>query len=572
MNLKSRDYISKTFLFFILAFSVLNLLQAYLTPLNNDEAYYWMYSNNLAWGFFDHPPMIALMIRTGYLIFHNELGVRILGVLSIILALFIIWSLIDKEQRMKKGNILLFFMLVAILPVFNIYGFLATPDAPLLFFTAVFLLIYNRFINKDSLRNTALLGLSMVALMYSKYHGALLIVFVLISNLKLLKNPRFYMASIFAVLLFLPHLYWQYANDFPSVKYHLVDRVSGFVLRNVPEYFLNQLVIHNPLILPVFIWLIFKTKPRNQFEKSLNYIVFGFFAFFFVSSFRYHIEPQWTALIAIPMLIILINNLNYNSGISNYIKWVTIFIFPLFLFARMAFMVDFLPVSYIKKEFHNNKKWAQEIGRLAGDRPVVFTNSYQNAAEYTFYTGKFAHSLNNLNYRKNQYDLWNFEERVHGKEILYVPHFLTEYIAANFTKHAMPAGDSIYIKVYRNFQSLQRECVILGNDSYTFRKSVPEKIQLKIFNPYPYPIDIRNEEFPVIFQVAFIKNGIMDYNFNLQLPDSIKTIGVGETISVDCQFTPEEIPEGVYKLAICSETGILYVTYNSQFKDVTVTD
>ena len=68
---------------------------------------------------------------------------------------------------------------------------------------------------------------------------------------------------------------------------------------------------------------------------------------------------------------------------------------------------------------------AEEIEKIAGDRPVIFTNSYQDASEYSFYTGKFAHTLNNKDYRKNQYDLWDFEERVHGKEVLYVPHFLT---------------------------------------------------------------------------------------------------------------------------------------------------
>src|SRR5450759_1064355 len=174
MNLNSRDYISKTFLFFLIAWGILNFLQAFMTPLNNDEAYYWMYSKNLTWGFFDHPPMIALMIRTGYLFFHNELGVRLMVVLSQIAALLIIWSLIDKEHSRKKGNILLFVMLVSILPVFNIYGFIATPDAPLLLFSAVFLLAYKRILNDENWQNTLFLGFSMAAVMYSKYHGGLL--------------------------------------------------------------------------------------------------------------------------------------------------------------------------------------------------------------------------------------------------------------------------------------------------------------------------------------------------------------------------------------------------------------
>jgi hypothetical protein len=572
MNLTSKSNISKTFLFFLTGWGILNLFQAFLTPLNNDEAYYWMYSKYLAWGFFDHPPMIALMIRAGYYFFHNELGVRLFIVLSQLAALLIIWSLTDTEHSRKEGSILLFIMLVAISPVFNIYGFIATPDAPLLLFAAVFLFAYKRILNEENWQNTFFFGFSMAALMYSKYHGGLLIIMVILSNLKLLKSLKFYVASIMAVILFLPHLYWQYSNGCPSLKYHLVERVSTFDIVHVPEYLLNLLVIHNLFILPLFIWLLFKIRSKNQFEKTLYYIVVGFFAFFFIASFRYNVQPQWTALISIPMIIILVNNLEYKSGIGRFIKWVTIFFFPLLLFARIAFMVDFLPVSYLKNEYHNNKKWANEISKVAGDRPVVFTNSYQNPSEYTFYTGKFAHSLNNLNYRKTQYDLWNFEEKIHGKEVLYVPHYLTDYISENFTKHFLSYGDSIYTKVYQDFQSLQRECIVLKDDQYTFSRRDTNSVHLQIFNPYPFPINLKHKEFPIVFQIAFVKNGNIEVNKILQLPDNISGLTAGDTISADCKFTLEDLPAGVYKVAVYSEAGILYNTYNSPFKNAKINE
>ncbi|MDO9065609.1 MAG: glycosyltransferase family 39 protein, partial [Chloroflexota bacterium] len=360
---------------------------------------------------------------------------------------------------------------------------------------------YKRILKDENWQNTLFLGFSMAALMYSKYHGGLLIILVILSNLRLLKSPKFYMASILAVILFLPHVFWQYSNDFPSLKYHFVERVSGFDPGNVPEYLLNQMFIHNPLILPICIWLIIKTRSKNKFEKALNYIVVGFLTFFFIASFSYHIEPQWTALISVSMIIILFKNLDYKSRIGGFIKWITIFLFPILLFARIAFMVDFLPVSYLKNEYHKTKKWTNEISNLAGNRPVIFTNSYQNPSEYTFYTGKFAHSLNNLSYRKTQYDLWYFEEKVHGKEVLYVPHYLTDYYKENLTKHILPDGDSVFVRVFKDFQSLQRECVILSDDQYTFKKSEINTIHLLLFNPYPFQINLIHKELPVIFQI-----------------------------------------------------------------------
>jgi hypothetical protein len=572
MKVLSKNHFLKPLLFFLIAWGVLNLLQAFMTPLNNDEAYYWMYSKYLAWGYFDHPPMIALMIKTGYFIFHNELGVRLLVVMSQIVALLIIWELTDKENSRQEKNVFLFIIVAAILPVFNIYGFLATPDAPLILFTAVFLLAYRRFIKSENWSNTIFIALSMAALMYSKYHGALLIILVIISNPGLLKRPRFYVATIISVIIFIPHLLWQFSNDFPSLKYHLVERVSGFDAGNVPEYLLNLLAIHNPFILPVCIWLIFKNRAKNQFEKTLNYIFVGFLVFFFIESFRYHIEPQWTALICVPMIIILFNNIEYKSGPGSYIKWVAVFMLPVILFARFAFMVDFLPVAYLKREFHNNKKRAEEIGSLAASRPVVFTNSYQEPSEYTFYTGKFATSLNNLNYRKTQYDIWDFEEKIHGKEVLYVPHYLSDDLKEKLTRQILPDGDSVFVKVIKDFQSLQRECIILSDEKYSFTLNKVNTIHLRIFNPYPYNINLKHDELPVVFQIAFIKNGYREVKINLELPDNITSINIGDTISVDCRFTPEGFPSGIYKLGIGCETGFLYDTYNSKFKDVKIND
>jgi hypothetical protein len=538
--------------------------------LNNDEAYYWMYSKYLAWGYFDHPPMIALMIKIGYAFFHNELGVRLMVVLSQLVALSVIWLLTDNELRAKKENILLFFMLVAIIPVFTLYGFISTPDAPLILFATIFLLAYKRFLEEEAWQNTFFLGFSIAALAYSKYHGGLLLVLVILSNLKLLKSPRFYIAGFLALLLFLPHLFWQYSNGFPSVKYHLFERVSAFNFRHVPDYLGGQFLFSNPFTFPVLIWIMIKIRAKNLFEKALYYVIIGFFGFFFISSFRYRVEPQWTAVVCIPMVIILFNNISYKPWIHGYVKWVTIILFPLFLFARSGAAFDYLPVSFLKKEFHNKKHWVRDINSIAGDRPVVFTGSYQRAAVYTFYTGEFAFTQDYWAYRKTQYDLWNFEEQIHGKNVLFVPHDFSNDYKTMLTRHIISGGDSVFVKDFKNFQSLQRECVILNENHYSFSLTGSNTIHLKIFNPYPYVIEFRHEEMPVVFQVAFIRNGNIEVKKKLVFPENISKLDAGKTISVDCQFTIENLKPGNYKVGIFSETGILYETMNSQLKEATV--
>src|SRR6476620_12648132 len=66
----------------ILALVGLRLVAAAFTPITFDEAYYWMWSRNLAGGYYDHPPMVAYVIRAGTLIAGDtELGVRLVSIL-----------------------------------------------------------------------------------------------------------------------------------------------------------------------------------------------------------------------------------------------------------------------------------------------------------------------------------------------------------------------------------------------------------------------------------------------------------------------------------------------------------
>jgi 4-amino-4-deoxy-L-arabinose transferase-like glycosyltransferase len=96
----------------------------------------------LDWGYFDHPPMVALLIKMGYSIFHNELGVRLFFLLVNVLSLFLIERLIE-----KKGSFI-FYVIALSLAVLQLTGFVAVPDTPLIFFTALFFLSYRKFLRQ----------------------------------------------------------------------------------------------------------------------------------------------------------------------------------------------------------------------------------------------------------------------------------------------------------------------------------------------------------------------------------------------------------------------------------------
>jgi hypothetical protein len=204
-------------IYFILFWLLLNLVQAALTELTSDEGYYWFYSQHLEWGYYDHPPFLALIVKIGYYFLHNELGVRLLNMLLTSAGLLIILNLMPWKLLQKTHTYVLLFSL----PLLHYLSFIIFPDGPLLFFSAVYLWSYKKFIEKKDIGSSMIMGIAVALMLYSKYHGILIVLFTLLSNLKLLRNKYFYFSMLLSSALFVPHLWWQYQHDFITFDYHL---------------------------------------------------------------------------------------------------------------------------------------------------------------------------------------------------------------------------------------------------------------------------------------------------------------------------------------------------------------
>ncbi len=103
-----------------------------ILPPTEDELYYWAWSQNLSLSFYDHPPMVALLIRISTSIFGNTLfGIRFFATLIH----FIIFVLIARITPGKKV-----LGLVLLTPLVLYGAVLMTPDVPLLLFWTLYLL------------------------------------------------------------------------------------------------------------------------------------------------------------------------------------------------------------------------------------------------------------------------------------------------------------------------------------------------------------------------------------------------------------------------------------------------
>ena len=112
--------------------AVICILNAAFIEVDPDEAYYWIYTKQLDWGYFDHPPGVALAIAIGSWL-PNEICVRFGTLLLHFLGIYILWLWMAKPQ--KREDIRYLIALCLAMPLLQIYGLIATPDGPLLFFT-----------------------------------------------------------------------------------------------------------------------------------------------------------------------------------------------------------------------------------------------------------------------------------------------------------------------------------------------------------------------------------------------------------------------------------------------------
>ncbi|MEI6948330.1 glycosyltransferase family 39 protein [Paraflavisolibacter sp. H34] len=400
-------------LHFTLFWLVLNLLQAAFTQLTSDEGYYWFYTRALDWGYYDHPPFLALLIKAGYSLFPNEFGVRFFYVLLNSIGVYLLFGFVDPNDSRRLR---LMYAVLLSLPLFHYLSFLVFPDGPFLFFSVVFLVGYKRFLEKDDWASALLMGVSTALMMYSKYHAVLVVGFTVLSNLRLLRSLKFYAAMLLALLLFVPHIRWQFAHDFATFQYHLSGRSSQLSFRHVGEYISQQLGALTPVLLVVP----FFYKSRDRFERALQAIIIGSLLFFLLSSFKNFIHFHWTSLTLFPLIVIAPAWFLKTGKTKLLRRGVLPFAFVVLLF-RLYLVFRIVPVNHIGIDYyHGRDLWAQDIRQVAGDRPVFFRNNFRESSLYSFYSGGLGVSLQSGEKRRSQYEFWHYEDSLQHREVVLV--------------------------------------------------------------------------------------------------------------------------------------------------------
>lgn len=467
---------------------IINVIQGGMTELLSDEAYYWVYREHIDWGFFDHPPGVAAYIYLSEIFFSGELGVRFFSAISYSLTLLFVWKAIDHPKKKEYTWLFLVVFLSSVL--LSVYGFITTPDTPLMLFYAIFIYAYHQYLKHKNTLSYILLAVSIAGMMYSKYQGILIVFFVILSNLKLLRDPRLWLTSLLALILYSPHLYWQWANDFPSIRFHLVQRGNRvYKFEHTLLHFVNILVIVG-ITFPIIYKAFFKNqKTKDLFVRALNFIVWGFIIFFFFMTFKGHTQAQWVLAIAIPFVILTFPYLIDNEKSRKWFVYLACINFVFMIVGRIQLATPILPV---KMETHGNAKWANELKEKTQGQQKIFINSYRHTAAYWFYTKEPAYYLRNYRGRNNHFQLLQSDQDLSADKVA-----LIRKVRENTSDIGVQTRqrDSIFAEVVTDFVDLAHINVKILDEELVFSKKGINSIQVEIQSSFDR--DVSFEDFKV---------------------------------------------------------------------------
>ncbi len=284
-----------------LALGIKLILAAWL-PLSPDEAYYWVWGQHLQLSYYDHPPMVALLMAMGEAITVYGQMVRWPGVLLAHLGLWF-WKDLFRGWLTDKQQIL-WLILVSLMPLTGPGSLIVTPDLPLMFSWGLMLWTFQRLLKGGgSFKWGVAFGAAFGFGMLSKYMSVLVLPIVFFWWWERRKEVPFLrwapVAVVAAIVVASPLWIWNLQNDWASFRFQLEHGLGGrkaWKFSWTYEYVLAQIA----LLFPAIIWLAVRSRTSLSW-KIAAWVPVGFF---FFTSFRGYVEANWPVM-AHPMILAL---------------------------------------------------------------------------------------------------------------------------------------------------------------------------------------------------------------------------------------------------------------------------
>ena len=478
------NYKKHPFRVFIFGWIIIGLIQNAFTEVNGEEAYYWIFSQFPAWGYLDHPPMVAFVTAPFYWLLSNNLGLRVGMLLCSVLTFVVIRNTVG-----KKDDNLLIWIFLSLLAV-HVGSYHVKTDVPLLLAVALFFNFYKKYLEDDGLKTVVLLAFAIALIMLSKHHGFLVVIFTVASNPKMLLKKSFWMVVGFTTLFMIPHTIWQYNNEFATIKFHLYNRIDmGFSWTTIAYYIGVQPLVFGPLIGFSLIGAAFANKIPGDFNRALKFCLAGIFVFFLISSFKVEFHKHWTSVLLIPLILLGHEYMRDAAKWRVWLKRLMITSVILVIPARIYLVNDYFPASWTKgwDVVHNWDAWADEVEELSGGLPIIFNIHYERSYRYAYLTKDIVHCYNTFDYRETHHDLLPLEENLQGKTVFQINRFRD---TTRYADYYTQIGKGIHYRTVDNFRSYRKVNIEIGEDDLAEQGKdfFGKPITLNLVNKYGYDI------------------------------------------------------------------------------------
>jgi len=432
-------------------------------PLHGDEAYYWMWSQHLQMGYYDHPPMIAYLIYLTGFISDAEWGVRLVNVLSFSISALYIYKLTAEisDERTALNAVLIFFSVLVVQAGYII----TTPDSPLIMFWTLSLYYSYRAIFYGELRDYILSGVMLGFTMLSKYSAILLVaaivLYILIKRRDILLGYKIYVAMLLALLVIAPMLYWNYQHEWISFLFQLHHGATDdFTIKigKMFEFLGGQFGVFSPVFAWVLFYYLIKErfffKDERLFFLSLTIITtLGLFLYksLFKSMALNYGAPAYIAGVIIVAFVISKYRLDRTFKIGLLIA--------LFfsIVARYMFMFH---LDIIREEMYKSDKAVEKFLSYKKEGEKLFADHLTDAAYIEYYSPNHERADVVIPSRFSQYDMWREDD----------------YLQDGIVLARYRPREKELKKLYRNVELLEHYIIIPDVRSfYFYRVSEPKK-------------------------------------------------------------------------------------------------
>ena len=351
----------------------------YFTNFNlfGDEAQYWIWSKNIALGYFSKPPFLSWFISFFTSIFGDSFFV--LKLIPSIIYVFTACCVYDlcKGIGLDKKDALSGSLLFLFIPAVSFSSFVLSTDLFLLLFWTLSLNELVKIKNKPSLDRFILLGVFLGLAFLSKYAAIYFIicffVYVFIdSGFRnfVYKNYRGFCLSFFCIILILlPNIFWNLNNGWVTLQ-HTSDNAN---LINIKLDIIRGLFFVGSQILMIgpflFLSILFDYKNfKIEYNEKLL-LVFSIPIFFivFIEAIIVRANANWAAPALIAFFIFLYIKIIKTNGFFKMLNLSFNFIFCVIFFVIVGISFP----SNVFKRIDGINTYAKNIHSLGLEKNIV---------------------------------------------------------------------------------------------------------------------------------------------------------------------------------------------------------